>query len=80
MLLLFCKRSITLIQLIKILSNQHEHYLVILVLKFFLCDESETLMIFVHYIFNDIAGYHSDSCSLETSFCSMYLLYAALTA
>lgn len=37
-------------------------------LEVFLCDESETLMIFIHYIFNDISGYHSNSCSLETSF------------
>jgi len=52
----------------KTLNNQHENYLVIPVLKFFLCDESETLLIFIHYIFNDISGYHSNSCSLETSF------------
>lgn len=52
----------------KALNNQHENYLVIPVLEFFLCDESETLLIFIHYIFNDISGYHSNSCSLETSF------------
>ena len=51
-----------------LMYNQHENYLVIPVLEFFLCDESETLLIFIHYIFNDISGYHSNSCSLETSF------------